>query len=187
MKSFRLCAGNSWRTSRIMEVLLIRMIGAKSRTGSYCSFLNRLSAAARVELVVIRIVWPSGAARAASAVPMTPIAPGRFSITNGWPSESCNCAPLQHITNAYAYGDIWSRPGLDNKIRSLVMLGMTAALNRPAEFGVHVRGARANGCSAEEIREVLLLIAMYCGIPAANDAHRLAVEAMGPGKAAGGE
>jgi len=88
-------------------------------------------------------------------------------------------APLQHIINAYAYGDIWSRPGLDNKIRSLVVLGMTAALNRPAEFGVHVRGARANGCSAEEIREVLLLIAMYCGIPAANDAHRLALEAMG--------
>src|SRR5438094_946742 len=50
-------------------------------------------------------------------------------------------APLQHIINAYAYGDIWSRPGLDNKIRSLVVLGMTAALNRPAEFGVHVRGA----------------------------------------------
>ena len=95
--------------------------------------------------------------------------------------------PLQHIINAYAYGDIWSRPGLDNKIRSLVVLGMTAALNRPAEFGVHVRGARANGCSAEEIREVLLLIAMYCGIPAANDAHRLTMEAMGPGKAAGGE
>src|SRR5258708_27411257 len=96
-------------------------------------------------------------------------------------------APLQHIINAYAYGDIWSRPGLDNKIRSLVVLGMTAALNRPAEFGVHVRGARANGCSAEEIREVLLLVAMYCGIPAANDAHRLAVEAMAPPKGAGRE
>ena len=51
-------------------------------------------AAASVELVVIRIVWPSGAARAASAVPMTPIAPGRFSITNGWPSESCSCGPI---------------------------------------------------------------------------------------------
>src|SRR5213083_3074150 len=81
-------------------------------------------------------------------------------------------APLQHIINAYAYGDIWSRPGLDNKIRSLVVLGMTAALNRPAEFGVHVRGALANGCSAEEIREVLLLIAMYCGTPAALGAFR---------------
>src|SRR3981189_519269 len=88
-------------------------------------------------------------------------------------------APLQHIINAYAYGDVWSRPGLEQRIRSLVVLGMTAALNRPAEFGVHVRGALANGCSGEEIREVLLLIAMYCGIPAANDAHRLAPEALG--------
>src|SRR3977135_1537886 len=81
--------------------------------------------------------------------------------------------PLQHIINAYAYGDIWSRPGLDNKIRSLVVLGMTAALNRPAEFSVHVRGAVSNGCSGEEIREVLLLIAMYCGIPAANEPNTL--------------
>ena len=87
--------------------------------------------------------------------------------------------PLQHFINAYAYGDVWARPGLANKIRSLVVLGMTAALNCPAEFGVHVRGALANGCSAEEIREVLLLIAMYCGIPAANDAHRLALETFG--------
>src|SRR5436309_557348 len=56
-------------------------------------------------------------------------------------------APLQHIINAYAYGDIWSRHGLDNKIRSLVVLGMTAALNRPAEFGVHVRGEELLGSS----------------------------------------
>ena len=87
--------------------------------------------------------------------------------------------PLQHVINAYAYGDIWSRPGLDNRIRSLVVLGMTAALNRPAEFSVHVRGAIKNGCTPEEIREALLLVALYCGIPAANDAHRLAKEALG--------
>ena len=85
-------------------------------------------------------------------------------------------APLQHIINAYAYGDIWSRPGLDNKIRSLVVLGMMAAINRPAEFSVHVRGALANGATPDEIREVLLMLTMYCGIPAANDAHRLAAE-----------
>src|SRR2546421_10158649 len=89
--------------------------------------------------------------------------------------------PLQHIINAYAYGDVWSRPGLDNKIRSLVVLGMTAALNRPAEFSVHVRGALNNGCTPEEIREVALLVALYCGISAANDAHRLAEEALGLG------
>jgi 4-carboxymuconolactone decarboxylase len=86
--------------------------------------------------------------------------------------------PLQDLINGYAYGEVWSRPGLDNKARSLAVLAMTAALNRPAEFSVHVKGALANGCTAEEIREILLLIALYCGIPAANDAHRLTLEAM---------
>jgi 4-carboxymuconolactone decarboxylase len=84
--------------------------------------------------------------------------------------------PLQDIINAYGYGDIWSRPGLDRRIRSLVVLGMTAAINRPAEFAVHVRGALANGATPDEIREVLLLLALYCGIPAANEAHRIAAE-----------
>ena len=87
--------------------------------------------------------------------------------------------PLQTLINTYAYGDVWSRPGLDNKSRSFAVLAMTAALNRPAEFSVHVKGALANGCTPEEIREVLLLIGIYCGIPAANDAHRLALEALG--------
>jgi 4-carboxymuconolactone decarboxylase len=85
-------------------------------------------------------------------------------------------APLQNIINAYAYGDIWARPGLERRIRSLVVIGMTAALNRPAEFKVHVNGALNSGCTPDEIREVLLLIALYCGIPASNDAHRIALE-----------
>ena len=85
-------------------------------------------------------------------------------------------APLQHMINAYAYGDVWARPGLSNKIRSLVVLGMNAALNRPAEFKVHMNGALNNGCTPEEIREVCLLIALYAGIPASNDAHRIALE-----------
>ena len=85
-------------------------------------------------------------------------------------------APLQHIINAYAYGDVWSRKELPESTRSLAMLGITAAINRPAEFRVHVQGALANGCTPEQIREVLLLVAMYCGIPAANDAHRIAHE-----------
>ena len=85
-------------------------------------------------------------------------------------------APLQHIINAYAYGDIWSRPGLPNRSRSLAMLGITAAINRPQEFRIHVKGALANGCTREEIREVLLLVAMYCGVPASNEAHRIALE-----------
>jgi 4-carboxymuconolactone decarboxylase len=85
-------------------------------------------------------------------------------------------APLQQMINAYAYGEVWSRPGLERKIRSLVVLGMNAAINRAAEFKVHVNGALNNGCTVEEIREVCLLVALYAGIPAANDAHRLALE-----------
>ncbi len=85
-------------------------------------------------------------------------------------------APLQHLINAYGYGDVWSRPGLERKVRSLVVLGMNAAINRAAEFKVHVNGALNNGATADEIREVCLLVALYAGIPAANDAHRLALE-----------
>ena len=85
-------------------------------------------------------------------------------------------APLQQMINAYAYGEVWSRPGLERKIRSLVVLGMNAAINRAAEFKVHVNGALNNGCTVEEIREVCLLVALYASIPAANDAHRLALE-----------
>ncbi|MGQ0749242.1 MAG: carboxymuconolactone decarboxylase family protein, partial [Betaproteobacteria bacterium] len=86
--------------------------------------------------------------------------------------------PLQNIVNAYAYGDIWSRPGLPLKTRSLAMLGITAALNRPQEFRVHMNGALNNGCTAGEIREILLLVALYCGIPAANEVHRIAYETL---------
>ena len=85
-------------------------------------------------------------------------------------------APLQHLINTYGYGDIWSRPGIDHKMRSLIVIGMNAAINRPAEFKVHVNGAINNGCTPAEIREVCLLVALYAGIPAANDAHRLALE-----------
>jgi 4-carboxymuconolactone decarboxylase len=87
-------------------------------------------------------------------------------------------APLQDMINAYAYGDVWSRPGLPLKTRSLAVLAMTAALNRPAEFQVHMKGALTNGCTAEEIRELLLLVAVYCGIPAANEGHRIAFEVL---------
>ena len=86
--------------------------------------------------------------------------------------------PLQHIINAYAYGDIWSRPGLSMGTKSLAMIAMMAAANKPAELRVHLKGALKNGCTPEEIREVLLLVALYCGIPAANEAHRAAVEVL---------
>ena len=86
--------------------------------------------------------------------------------------------PLQHIINAYAYGDIWSRPGLSLGTKSLAMIAMMAAANRPTELRVHIKGALKNGCTPEEIREILLLVALYCGIPAANEAHRAAVEVL---------
>jgi len=85
-------------------------------------------------------------------------------------------APLQTLINTYGYGDVWSRPGLDRKTRSLIVIGMNAAINRAAEFKVHVNGALNNGCTPEEIREVCLMVALYAGIPAANDAHRIALE-----------
>ena len=88
-------------------------------------------------------------------------------------------APLQHIINAYVYGDIWERPGLSADVRSLVMLGITAASNKPAEFRVHAKGALANGCSKEQVQDVLLLVAMYCGVPAAIETTRIAAEIFG--------
>ena len=86
--------------------------------------------------------------------------------------------PLQHIINAYAYGDVWSRSALPPASKSLVMIAMMAAAGHENEFRVHLQGAINNGCSAEEIQEVLLLLAMYCGIPAANKAHGAAVEVL---------
>ncbi|MEA2881828.1 MAG: 4-carboxymuconolactone decarboxylase, partial [Bradyrhizobium sp.] len=68
-------------------------------------------------------------------------------------------APLQTVINAYVYGDIWERQGLSDAMRSLVMLGITAASNRPAEFRVHAKGALANGCSKAQVQDVLLLVA----------------------------
>ena len=87
-------------------------------------------------------------------------------------------APLQTIINAYSYGDVWSRTALPLGSKSLVMVGMMAASGRPNELEVHLKGALANGCTAEQIQEVLLLVALYCGIPAAIEAHQIAVEVL---------
>jgi 4-carboxymuconolactone decarboxylase len=92
--------------------------------------------------------------------------------------------PLQHIINAYAYGDVWSRPALPLATKSLAMVAMMAAAGHPNELRVHLKGALKNGCTAEEIQEILLLVAMYCGIPAANEAHRVAAEVLRDAKPA---
>jgi 4-carboxymuconolactone decarboxylase len=86
--------------------------------------------------------------------------------------------PLQHIINAYAYGDVWSRPALPPATKSLAMIAMMAAIGRANELRVHLKGALADGCSPEQLQDILLLVAMYCGIPAANEAHRVAVEVL---------
>src|SRR3954453_14892192 len=84
--------------------------------------------------------------------------------------------PLQHIINAYAYGDVWNRSVLPLATKSLAIVGMMAATGHPNELRVHLKGALKNGCSVEQIQEILLLVALYCGIPAANEAHRVAAE-----------
>ena len=86
--------------------------------------------------------------------------------------------PLQHIINAYAYGDVWSRSALPLAVKSLAIIGMMAAAGHGNELRVHLKGALKNGCKVEEIQEVLLLVALYCGIPAANEAHRIAAEVL---------
>ena len=86
--------------------------------------------------------------------------------------------PLQHIINAYAYGDVWSRSALPPATKSLAMIAMMAAAGHPNELRVHLKGALTNGCGAEQIQEVLLLVTLYCGIPAANEAHRVAAEVL---------
>ena len=86
--------------------------------------------------------------------------------------------PLQHIINAYAYGDVWQRSALPPGVKSLAMVAMMAAAGHPNELRVHLKGALKNGCTPEEVREVLLLVALYCGIPAANEAHRAAMDVL---------
>lgn len=86
--------------------------------------------------------------------------------------------PLQHIINSYAYGDVWSRTALEPATKSLAMIAMMAAAGHGNELRVHLKGAVKNGCTPEQIQEVLLLLTLYCGIPASNEAHRIATEVL---------
>jgi 4-carboxymuconolactone decarboxylase len=87
--------------------------------------------------------------------------------------------PLQELVTEYCWRAVWTRPGLSRKVRSLVNVAMLTALNRPHEVKLHLQGAVRNGCTREEIREVLLQTAIYCGVPAAVDSFRLAKEVLG--------
>lgn len=85
--------------------------------------------------------------------------------------------PMQELVTEYCWGAVWGRDGLDKKSRSMLNLAMISALNRPHELKMHVKGALRNGVSKAEITEVLLQVAIYCGVPAAVDAFRIAKEA----------
>lgn len=85
-------------------------------------------------------------------------------------------APLQKLITEWCWGEIWTRPGLSRKVRSMLNLAMLTALNRPNELRLHARGALENGVSREEIQEILLQTAVYCGVPAALDSFKIVAE-----------
>ncbi len=87
-------------------------------------------------------------------------------------------APFQQLVTEYCWGEIWTRGDLPRATRSLLNIAMMTALNRPNELRLHVRGALNNGCTIEEIRAVLLQAAVYCGVPAALDAFKVARDAL---------
>jgi 4-carboxymuconolactone decarboxylase len=92
---------------------------------------------------------------------------------------------FQDLITRYAWGEIWTRPGLPRKTRSLLTIAMLVALNRPDEFRLHLRAALTNGVTKDEIKEALLHAAIYCGVPAANSAFHAAQEVFSESKAKG--
>lgn len=94
--------------------------------------------------------------------------------------------PMQQLSTEYCWGKVWGRDGLSRRDRSLLNIGMISALNRPHELKLHVKAALTIGLSRDEIREALLQVAIYCGIPAGLDSTRIAREAFEELDAAGG-
>ena len=87
-------------------------------------------------------------------------------------------APIQEYAEDVCFGRVWAREGIDRKQRSILNVAMLTALNRPAQLRSHVEGALTNGCTVDEMREILLQAAVYCGLPAALDAFRVAEEVL---------
>ena len=84
--------------------------------------------------------------------------------------------PLQELLNTYCWNDVWNRPGLPRKTRSMLNLAMLSALNKPHELRLHLNGALNNGLTKQDIQEVFLQVAIYCGVPAAVESFRIARE-----------
>jgi 4-carboxymuconolactone decarboxylase len=87
---------------------------------------------------------------------------------------------FQDLLTRYAWGEVWDRPGLPRHTRSLLTIALLVALNRPDELRLHLRAAQNNGVTPDEIKEVLLHAAVYCGLPAANAAFHIAAEELSP-------
>ena len=86
---------------------------------------------------------------------------------------------FQDFLTRVAWGEVWTRPGLDRRTRSCITVAMLVALNRDEELALHLRGALNNGVTVDELKEVLLQTAVYCGVPAANSAFRVAAQVIG--------
>jgi 4-carboxymuconolactone decarboxylase len=104
--------------------------------------------------------------------------PGAEHVERQMASADDFTRPLQELVTEYCWGAVWGREGLDRRQRSMINLAMISALNRPHELKAHVKGALRNGVTRDEIREVLLQVGIYCGIPAAMDSFRIAREAL---------
>jgi 4-carboxymuconolactone decarboxylase len=102
---------------------------------------------------------------------------GAAYVDNALRSADDFSRPFQEFITEYCWGAIWGRPGLPKKTRSIVNVAMLTAMNRQAELKIHLRGALKNGCTKDELMEVLLQTAVYCGVPAAVEAFRTAREA----------
>ena len=85
---------------------------------------------------------------------------------------------IQKLATEYCWDEIWNRPGLDRRSRSLLNLGMIAAMNKPQELKAHIKGAIKNGITIDELKEVFLQVAIYCGLPVALENFRLAQEVL---------
>lgn len=99
---------------------------------------------------------------------------GEAYVNNSAASTDAFSEPMREFAIKNLWGDIWDRPGLDRRARSIVNLALLSAANRPAELKVHLRGALNNGVTREEISEIFLQVALYCGVPTGSDATRIA-------------
>ena len=86
--------------------------------------------------------------------------------------------PMQELITEYCWGEVWGRPNLPRKTRSMINIAMLTALNRPHELKLHVKGALQNGVTKEEIQEILLQTTIYCGVPAGVESFRIAQEVL---------